>query len=414
MTPPRQAHADLENDGAAPSTKRAKVSFQSLTPPGSMSSKDAARTVDVRSDSDDKAMPAISIPFKVQQQEPKCVTLGLDVEDERREGGLVVYPMEKGYGQNLDYKEMLGESSKGVPENAETKKALAYVMQGMKNGSIPMIKFYKKRDAAATATSESSASDKNVNAGSKALLPFDFMPKTPSSTRKGSSSILNKPIQNTGNGDKAATTPVPANATGATATPAAESSPVPAGSGWGGIFKKKPGEWRCNECACATNTQDDAKCLPCGTPKGCEAPKPSEDANTGSNEAEKKESGFSMASGSNIAFGASSATGGFTFGAPSSSSDKKDDFKSETGGFTFGATPSAASDKKDEAKPATGGFTFGAPSSSSDTKDYSSKLASGGFTFEATPSAPSDKKDEAKPATGEFTFGMPLAKRRTE
>jgi hypothetical protein len=434
MTTPRQAHAALE-DGTAPSTKRKKVSFQSLTPPGGMSSKDAARTVDVTSDSDDKArMPTMSTPFKVHQ-EPKCVTLGLDVEDERREGGVLVYPMEKVYGQNLDYKKMLGESSKGVPDNEDTRNALATAMREMKNGNIPMIKFYKKRDAAAIATSESSASDKNVNAGSKAL-PFDFMPKTPSSSRKGSSSILNKPTQNTGNGDNAATTPAPVNATGA--TPATESSPVPAGTGWGNIFKKKPGEWRCNVCSCA-NIQEDANCLSCEAPKGseAEAPKPSEDANasTGSNEAEKKESGFSVVSGSNIAFGASTssdkkddfkpetggftfgttpsaeneakpATGGFTFGAPSSSSDKKDDSsKPASGGFTFGSTPSAASDKKDEAKP-TGGFTFGAPSSSSDKKDDSSKPTSGGFTFGSTPSAASEKKDEAKP-TGGFTFGAP-------
>ena len=133
---------------------------------------------------------------------------------------------------------MLVESSMGVPENAETKKSLAYVMQGMKNGGILLIRFIKtKKDVA------SDSSVKNASAGSSAP-PCDLMHKTPSSNRKGSSTILNKTILNTENGDKAAAAavaakyPAPVNATAA--TPAPENAP--AASGWGDLFKKKPGE----------------------------------------------------------------------------------------------------------------------------------------------------------------------------
>jgi hypothetical protein len=68
-------------------------------------------------------------------------------------------------------KQMLGLrwgklSSKGVAENAETKKSLENVMQGMKNGtrSISLIRFIKTKKGGVA----SDSSVKNANAGSSA------------------------------------------------------------------------------------------------------------------------------------------------------------------------------------------------------------------------------------------------------
>lgn len=391
-------------ESTEPSMKRKKVSFQNITPPGGRSSKDVATGMDATVTQ--TRMPVKFTPFKIHK-EPKCITLSLDGEDERREGGVITYPMEKIYGQNLDYKKILGESSKGAPDNEDNQNAIANTRD------IPMIKFYRKKDTI--------GSSEDAKTGPSSL-PFDFMPKTPSSSRKGSSSLLNKPIPKRDGGDMAASTPAKSAAVAASnlaPTPAAQ---VPVGSGWGNLFAKKPGEWKCDVCY-VMNKKEDNACISCESPRGSTGQSKAESSSSVKTDQSSKPATV----GPNFNFAEASATtasepkaasGGFTFAAPSSSSGKKDDSSKSTG-FTFGAPSSSSEDSKhstggftfgspslsskDETKPATGGFTFGAPASK-DKKDESSKASDSGFTFGAAASGP-EKKDEAKPVSGKFSFG---------
>ena len=146
------------------------------------------------------------------------------------------------------------------------------------------------------------------------------------------------------------------------ATPA--SSTGAGTSSWGDTFKVDKDSWSCDVCM-VRNTSEVNKCA------ACETPRPGY-------EDEKSESA-AAASGSAI------GAGGFTFGAPSTSST------SNTGGFSFGSATPATSFAP------TSGLGFGAAGASS------TGVPSSGFSFGGTV-APAKPEVSSKPASG-FSFG---------
>jgi len=209
-------------------------------------------------------------------------------------------------------------------------------------------------------------------------------------------------------------------------------------SGWGDVFSRFKKGWKCNVCL-VNNEEAVTKCLSCETPRdGAANAASSESAKTpaakdgaftfsaaGAKPAEKTPPGKASTSGGFPGVGGSgaasttssqhSATGGFTFGAPSAGIPSA---PSTAGGFTFGApsagiasapTPALAAEKdgeKAQAAPVQG-FKFGGMSKESKEEEKAEAAPKkGGFGFDSNPSA-ADKKDEGQKQP--FTFGAPTS-----
>ena len=364
VTPPpkyQDEHAHEDEEIVVQSAKRKKVSFNNLTPPGGRSSRDMATPVGIAPRSTEKKMPLMATPFKIVEQK-KYANLHADGDGgyERDEDGRVVYGSENMYGVTLE----LGIGCEGVEESDVTRIVLERLRKGELNGDYNFSNKKKIDDC---------GNDDDADGASSSVVPYSFMPKVDSRGKKGSSSLLNKPI---------------------VAEPAAKeeaNSSAPASGGWGNAFAKIPGEWKCDVCS-TKSPKEASACLACEHPKGKKA------ADAAKNDKDALAAPDPAPASTKFSFmddkkDDKPSTGGFTFGAPKVD-DKKDD-KPSTGGFTFGAPK--VDDKKDN-EPATGGFTFGAPKVD-DKKD--NEPAPGGFTFGA-PKV--DDKEKNEPATVGFTL----------
>ena len=84
-------------------------------------------------------------------------------------------------------------------------------------------------------------------------LPFDWMPNTPSSSRKRSSSVLDEPMGSTAS----------VSTSVAVSNNAAAAALAPAVIGWGNCFANVPeGQWKCNTCL-SPNVRDATQCAAC-------------------------------------------------------------------------------------------------------------------------------------------------------
>lgn len=190
-----------------------------------------------------------------------------------------------------------------------------------------------------------------------------------------------------------------------------------ASEGWGNIFASQKKQWRCPVCT-TQNPLDENVCLSCEAPREGTASKSNATSSGGKNDSDKK---------------ATASTGGFTFGAPSSTT-KASAGSIGAGGFSFGsassstastsapaikfgATPSKAKEQKekDDSKPsASAGFSFGTATPAK------TKPSSGGFSFGVTPATTSskaessdDKNEDTSKGTVGFSFGAPASSSST-
>ena len=128
----REYDQDDNNDGGdiAPYSKeREKIGFQTHEPP---------KAVDVKS-------PDRNMARSLAHKEPPCITVNGDGNHKvEREDGRIRYAMETFYGQNFDYQKTFGKSSKGVEDNESTKRIVSEVVEGINDGTIPIVRFFKK------------------------------------------------------------------------------------------------------------------------------------------------------------------------------------------------------------------------------------------------------------------------------
>jgi hypothetical protein len=223
---------------------------------------------------------------------------------------------------------------------------------------------------------------------------------------------------------------------------AGTSTTTTAAQGWGDLWKNQSKQWSCNACL-THNPQDKTQCLACETPREGSASKSDSthcgDKGDSAKTASVGTGGFTFgapASTTAPAPAASSAgsigAGGFSFGnssssasssapaikfgvTPSKTEQQKDDTKSSSSaGFSFGgATPA-------KAKPSSGGFSFGGTSTASSTtaeskfgasdekKNGTSIGSSAGFSFGA-PAASSSTSSSSSKANATFSFGQNAA-----
>ncbi|GFH46727.1 hypothetical protein CTEN210_03200 [Chaetoceros tenuissimus] len=400
---PKPPSARDDNDYHA--VKRRKATTTQLSPPNGQTPFKAVKTLSPTSamKSEEERKP---IPFEIAPVENWIETIE-EGNYSRDEDGRVNHGTIKMYGNTIE----LGLGTTALKENSRSKTAL----KDLRDGKCDGFNFDFSDQTRKVTESES-------------VLPYNFMPTTKSESRKGSSSLLNKPLAQ--NASKISTTPssaIPATSSQAPKKEEAESTkaaPTPPSQGWGNLFKKEEGTWTCLTCR-SSNPKTASNCLACETPKGEEVvgEKQSEE-DTGKNKKEDDSKGPTFCfdnkdSGntSKFSFGApaseaasSNASGGFTFGAAKTEDTKGDAPKPVTGGFTFGAASTSATEKKDDApKPA---FSFGAPASTTVTekKDDAPKPA---FSFGApAPAAATEKKDDAPKPT--FSFGAPAPAAATE
>jgi len=353
--PPKYQHQD-EQDEMVQSAKKKKVSFNNLTPPGGRSSKEMATPVGIAPRSSEKRMPTIATPYKIVKQKTYVSHRG-DGDYERDEEGRVIYGSEEMHGKLMD----LGVGCEGVEENDITR-AVMDILE--KNGSKKIYKFGRQKV---------DDGKNDADGASSSAVPYNFMPKVDSSSKKGASSLLNKSIAADAVKEDAIT------------------SPPPASGGWGNTFARTPGDWNCNTCR-SKNPKETSKCLSCDIIKESEG---------GNDEAATSTPAVASTT---FSFGGSKvdgekndqpATGGFTFAAPAVGAKKE--ATPVTGGFTF-AAPTV--DAKKDSTPVTGGFTFAAPTVDAKKDD---KPVTGGFSFAVQPSTTEKKDDQThKPS---FTFG---------
>ena len=397
-----------EEDHISQSTKRKKVSFNNLTPPGGKSSKELATPVHVRprnsngnandgngngGGNNEKRMPLMSTPF-IHSKQTRYVSLEPQYSSSaanRDEEGRVVYSPVEEYGTMMD----LGVGAKGVEESDVTLGVVDKLRKGLLKGHYK----FGKPIAPVGVNDFGSASGVGKEDGmigkTVGAVPYDFMPKNETGGRKGSSSLLNKPID----ASTPAAAPVVLNSVSAAPAPSAP----PVGSGWGNMFALKEGEWKCDVCM-TKNPKDAAKCVACtvGVKGGGEAG--GQDQIAAPVAAAGSAAKFSFGAPKADDKSAPASTGGFTFGAP-----KADDKAAPaTGGFTFGA-PKVDDKKedKDAPVPATGGFMFGSKPSTTETKSESTPKPT--FAFGSTPApaptpTPSESKADNAPKPA-FSFG---------
>mmetsp|Transcript_7433 Transcript_7433/g.10987 ORF Transcript_7433/g.10987 Transcript_7433/m.10987 type:complete len:421 (+) Transcript_7433:334-1596(+) len=275
------------------------------------------------------ASPAASIGGSIiQAQKSKYPAKYITLDDsgdksKRNPDGTMNYLPETKHGIALDYS-IFGNSAEGVDLNDITEKIVAHSGKSASLGSMskgittPRKTNFKrarrmspKRVTASNTGIGSKASASEVATPKKAL-PFNFMPDGAlSSSRKGSSSLLNKPL------GSSTSKPI-ASGSGSVAINVAASGPLPA-TGWGNMFGSKVvGEWKCDGCL-IVNTPDAEACISCNLLKGEKGSKPGEGKPP--EESKEKSSGPPAGFGSSNA-GAwdSSGTGTSTSTSASSSS----------------------------------------------------------------------------------------------
>lgn len=183
--------------------------------------------------------------------------------------------------------------------------------------------------------------------------------------------------------------------------------------GWGNIFASHKKQWKCPVCT-TQNPLDENVCLSCEAPREGTASKSNATPSGGKNGSDKKATAgtggftFGAPSSTTKASAGSIGSGGFSFGSASSSTAS-----TSTPAIKFGATPSKAKEQteKDDSKTsASSGFTFGTATPAK------TKPSSGGFSFGVTPANTSskadsnaggsdDKKDDTSKGSVGFSFG---------
>ena len=348
----------------------------------------------------------------------------------RNNDGTINYPNIKMYGQDI----VLGESSKGVTKDE-------VCIEDLGKGLHLKTKFYYR---------------KNGTTNTVSAKPFDSMPmeKIGSDSKKGSSSILQKPLQTISKLKEKESNAAPSTTTSSVTTSTkplvkedASGTPTVV-SGWGNIFASQKDKHKCVSCstqydkhltkcpACETlkesedsekavetssastsgwgnifaSQKDNHKCVSCSTQydkhltkcPACETPKESEELQKEkSADAETKKTEPS-----------STTTPSFSFGSATSSADKGETKGPSSNTFTFGSTTSSA-DKGETKGPSSNTFTFGAATAKSteSSKNFTFGTvssptpvteSSSGLTFGATGA----KNEEiSKPGVGAFSFG---------
>jgi hypothetical protein len=348
----------------------------------------------------------------------------------RNNTGTINYPNKKMYGQDI----VLGESSKGVTKDE-------VCIEDLGKRIRPKTKFYFRENGTTNTVS---------------AKPFDLMPmeKNGSDSKKGSSSILQKPLQTLSKLKENESTAAPATTTTSVTTstkPLAkeDASGAPAVvSGWGNIFASQKDKHKCVSCssqydkhlskcpACDTlkesedsekavetssastsgwgnifaSQKDKHKCVSCSSQydkhltkcPACETPKESE---------EPKKEKSSDAETKKIEPSSTTTTPSFSFGSATSSADKGETKGPSSNTFSFGSATSSA-DKGETKVPSSNTFTFGAATAKSTESSKSFTFGtissptpvteSSGFKFGATGA----KNEEiSKPGAGGFSFG---------
>ena len=318
-----------------------------------------------------------------------------------RMDGCVHFPVEKVFGTDLNYTELLGPSSTGELKN----EWMDSILEGKYTPSKDQKQSFQLEPAMHTSTV-------------KKKLPFSFMP-----TEK----VKDKESKTTTTGAMKALSSLKKelHAKPSSMTKAAP----PAGSGWGNMFAMKPGEWKCDVCS-VKNPKEAEKCQSCGSDKGTKASmggNPSESKDAAASSSNKDgfislaEIGASHSPGAGFTFGyaaqkksdgtktSTSSGAGFSFGYAASSNgekEKSDGAKTSASAFSFGSKPAApAAASSSETK--VGGFSFGAPSSSAPPQSDSKTEKRTAFSFGAsTASAPPESKPSTSSSTGTtFAFG---------
>jgi len=216
--------------------KRQKVSFQSSTP---------SRSVGNLTPTSLKPILPKSTPY------PK-VALGTKDQSKMTNKKFpvkVTYPKEEIYGNVLDDLEIPFSRSLGQPYlEAMVKKTFQEV---------------KEMDPYPFISMKDTLGDKLKNTSP---LPFNFMPDTKISTKKGRSSILNKSLDSPVHVDK--------NKPDSECT--SSTTPSNSGLGWGNVFSQKA-VWKCSDCF-VSNPMDTSVCL------ACAAQRPNADCSEGPSE----------------------------------------------------------------------------------------------------------------------------------
>jgi len=125
-------------------------------------------------------MPEESTPCK-PSPEKVYVSLDNEVDYERDEQGKTIYPTDYVYGVQME----LRSGSHGVLASDVTKKVLEKRKNGVLHGHV---KFSKKvRITNSAQRTDRSVTNNNNNNNNASKIPYDFMPKEVSNSRKGSS-----------------------------------------------------------------------------------------------------------------------------------------------------------------------------------------------------------------------------------
>ncbi len=322
----------------------------------------------------------------------------------RNDEGRVTLPSEMFYGNELDYTKDYETSSKGVVENELTREVMdniLYRKEMEKSGGNDMMRKLSGSDSASSATYRNqldhvifgsshrvvNAYDSEENSSKGKNKAFNFMNNFSSvsggSAKKGSSSILNQPLEKVGilkNLSSSSTT------TTASASKSTPSKPEPAASGWGNMFQKfamKPGQWKCEACL-VTNEATTVECVSCQTPKPLATGNDTKTSTT-------------MESGAT----ASTTTSKFTFGISSVAATKADVLKEDQTKktFTFGVTSSSSTTENKVASAPS--FSFGTTTTNTTPKEEKTETPSFSFGATTTSTAPKEEKKE----TPSFSFG---------
>ena len=253
--------------------------------------------------------------------------------------------------------------------------------------------------------------------------PFNFM-----SGGAAASSMVSTPLAYKFDAKRKIATPVvkltaPSAAASSSESPcdafvagAAAADPPATTSGWGNLFKSKPGEWKCESCS-VKNPKDAGKCLACETPKaGGVVGNGGSMTDAGSDSVKKASAGVIGA-------------GGFTFGGPPSSSTGLTAGSKPFMDARAGATPAKAKRVRDDGNDTkktsigAGGFLFGAAAASSlpaaSSLSSGNAFVGGGLTFSGPTATPANTPAKPKatdetsskpavPSTG-FNFGVAAA-----
>mmetsp|Transcript_13311 Transcript_13311/g.24979 ORF Transcript_13311/g.24979 Transcript_13311/m.24979 type:complete len:1405 (-) Transcript_13311:159-4373(-) len=380
--------------------KKRRVTF-SDTVPLSNAADDMEKSAQVQG-IEQKRMPREDTPHK-RMPEREYVSLDNDVVDyERGEHGRTIYPAEYVYGVKLE----LGMGSNGVLASDVSRKVLAK----RKNGELcGHIKFSRKKKIFADLTQRT---DRNVTNNVASKVPFDFMPKAVTDSRKGSSSILNKPlakvlaVKSAGGSDFGVTVKANEKTSGGITEPyvsvassqSTAQDNASSTNGWGNLFASEPGLWKCDVCYIKNKKELD-KCI------SCEAQKPS---SADKNKVSSKVSNAPSTSGA----AQTSSTGTFKFGASDSTKKDGSSDASTSTKFSFGGASTSV------VTPSTGGFSFGTGASKPSNEEMETGTgAKGGFVFGFS-SKPDEKlsndstsaeKGPTQQGTGSFSFGTSLS-----